>query len=135
MARSLEGWLTPQQGLKSSRFPSWRSHLDGRQRPLPSVSLLPVSGWPTSNPSYQGPRLSADDDRPGVRDTGHTEPASRLLSHSLPGEGPASPLPLQLTCACYGAANAPAKHLAAFGRRNGSEEFKGRLLAGLMPYL
>lgn len=62
MARSLEGWLVPQQGLKSSRFPSWRSHLDGRQRPLPSVSLLPVSGWPTSNPSYRGPCLSAEDD-------------------------------------------------------------------------
>lgn len=62
VARSLEGWLAPQQGLKSSRFPSWRSHLDGRQRLLPSVSLLPVSGWPTSNPSYRGPRLSAEDD-------------------------------------------------------------------------
>lgn len=46
MARSLEGWLVPQQGLKSSRFPSWRSHWDGRQRPLPSVSLWPSLASP-----------------------------------------------------------------------------------------
>ena len=75
-----------------------------------------VSGWPTSNPATKDPTSL----QRMTWSQGH-----RLLSHSLPREGPACPLPMPLTCACHGAANAPAKHLASFGRSHGSEEDKG----------
>lgn len=115
MARSLEGWLVPQQGLKSSRFPSWRSDLDGRQ------SLCRLSPF---YPSLAGPLLiPATEDPASLQRRTWTclQAAVPRPAWGGPCLSPPSAANLHLPWGC----SCPAKHLASFGRSHGSGELRG----------